>query len=154
MITELDLSGYSSSSYSGFSGLESGEFVGTIACEETGLYEKPVCYDVGDNTEISLYADSTEPWNDGALLIRGLDTASQLKEMHGVSIGSELVFSAAGKASYRYEVNDIVVSVNEEDLETYLKSGTLAVAVPYKNLSGSAASNLFIVYSAKQIQEG
>lgn len=145
-----DLSAYSSSAYESFSELNEGDFVGTLSGQEFGLNETAVCYEPGSNAQLSLKESSTAPWDGGAILLVGLDTANQLRAMHRAVIGSELELNLAGKDIYRYTINRVDAGVTNEQLSTYYTNGTLAVAMPYKNLSGVTAEDYYLVFSAVQ----
>ncbi len=148
--TALDLSGYSSSAYDSFTQLNKGDLIGTLSGEEIGLQPAAVCYDPETNTQLSMTEASTAPWEGGAMLIVGMDTAKQLRAMHHAVIGSALALDIAGKDVYRYTIERIDTGVTAEQLSTYYTDGTLAVAMPYKNLSSGTAADYYIVFSAVQ----
>ena len=147
---ELDLSGYSSSLYDSFAELNNGDLIGTISSDAIGLAPAVICYHLDNRSEVSMAEGSTAPWESGAMLLIGADTARQLRAMHNAVTGSELTLDISGKETYQYTVTQIDTGVTEAQLENYLIDGTLAVAIPYKNLSGATAPDYYIVYSAVQ----
>lgn len=146
----VNLAGYSSSAYDSFSQLNNGDLIGLLSGEEIGLGETVVCYAPEKSAQLSMAEGSTAPWESGAMLIVGVDITSQLRAMHNAVIGSELTLDVSGKDVYHYTINRIDTGVTEEQLKTYFTDGTLAVAMPYKNLSGATAADYYLVFSAVQ----
>lgn len=147
---ELDLSGYTSSLYESFSELQEGDFIGTLSGEDFGLFETAVCYNTDSRLNVSVAEASTTPWETGALLLVGSDTATQLNALHNAVIGDVLTLDITGKGVYTYTITRIDTAVSQEQLDDYYTDGTLAVAMPYKNFSSVTAEDDYIVFSAEQ----
>ncbi len=146
-----DLSSYSSKQYSEFSELKSEDLIGTIACEAAGLGETPVLYNSQKNTNLSLLKSSSEPWNNGSVVVYGENRGNQFSPLHRAEVGDVVDFSFYSNNSYEYEIEEIKTGLSYGEISSFSGDNTLVLAYSYNDFSDLGNSYLYTVFIAKAL---
>lgn len=139
--------------YKRFDELSLNRFVGWISSEDIAL-GCAVTYDSEkENTEcVSLLPSSTEPWNDGCVIIVGKNTDALFRNLHKAEIGDTVNIEFYKNPSYKYRIADIVYVSEYDEIARHKKKNSLIMCLPYKNFGGGD-EYIYTLYIAKQIEE-
>ncbi|MGN0523480.1 MAG: sortase domain-bontaining protein [Eubacterium sp.] len=151
---EIDVAQYSLTDYNSFSELEDDTYIGNISVPKVNI-NCAVIYN--SNTEIdalNMISSSTEPWGNGAMVVTGTNTKSQLNYLHRANIGDEIDFEPYKHSYYQYKISDIIYGVDEDSLESCLKENTLVLCLPYTDFYDADDENLYTVYIADLVNGG
>lgn len=139
--------------YSKFDELTHNRFVGWLSSEDVAL-GCAVTYDSEneDSKAASLIKGSTEPWNDGCVMIIGKNTDNEFRNLHKAKIGDEVEVEFYKNNTYKYQISDIEYTVSRDEIKNYKNKNSLIMCLPYKNFDKSG-EYYYIVFVADLIEE-
>lgn len=139
--------------YNRFSELSHNRFIGWLSSEDVAL-GCAVTYDSeNESTDASsLLKGSTEPWNNGCVMIIGKNSDAEFRNLHKAEIGDKTDVEFYENGTYHYQISKIEYAVARDEISEFKKKNTLIMCVPFKNFE---ASNEFFytVYIADEIKE-
>lgn len=120
--------------YSKFDELAHNRFVGWLSSEDVAL-GCAVTYDSEneDSKAASLIKGSTEPWNDGCVMIIGKNTDNEFRNLHKAKIGDEVEVEFYKNNTYKYQISDIEYTVSRDEIKNYKNKNSLIMCLPYRN---------------------
>lgn len=139
--------------YDSFDSLRLNRFVGWLSSEDAAL-GCAVTYDSEneDTDAASLLPDSTEPWNNGCVMIIGDNTDKEFRNLHKAGVGDIVTVDFYAKDSYDYKIKQIDVNVERDEIANYKKADSLILCRPYKNFEKDN-SYFYVVYVAELVKE-
>ena len=147
--SDISLSDFSTVSFTAFSQLTDGDYVGTVKCDSIGMAERPIVYNTLNKAFIYLDARSTEPWDNGCVILWGENNAAQLLNLHSAKIADTFEVSFYENESRSYSLQKIVTNVTEDEIYDYSEADTLLLILPYNDFSALGESRLYTIYIAK-----
>lgn len=150
-VSKIDLSGYSLVEYDSFDELEPGAYIGSISSDAFDI-NAAVTYSL-DSTKSSVLLNdmSSEPWNNGCIILNGSNTSSQFKNLHHAEIGDEVVVDFYSNNNYTYKITDISYGNAEDDIASFKQNNTLIMCLPYNNFDDLGNSYYYAVYVAEKV---
>lgn len=139
--------------YSKFDELAHNRFVGWLSSEDVAL-GCAVTYDSEneDSKASSLIKGSTEPWNDGCVMIIGKNTDNEFRNLHKAKIGDEVEVELYKNSTYKYQISDIEYTVSHDEIKNYKNKNSLIMCLPYKNFDKNG-EYYYTVFVADLIEE-
>lgn len=139
--------------YSKFDELAHNRFVGWLSSEDVAL-GCAVTYDSEneDSKASSLIKGSTEPWNDGCVMIIGKNTDNEFRNLHKAKIGDEVEVEFYKNNTYKYQISDIEYTVSRDEIKNYKNKNSLIMCLPYKNFDKNG-EYYYTVFVADLIEE-
>ena len=148
-VQALDLSQYEVEEYTAFSELDGGALVGGIKSDSVGFGENAIINNSSENGSIRLSKVSTEPWNNGAVVLIGKNTENGFKSLHQADVGDTLTLNCFSNGEYSYKITDIKTNLTESELEALAKENTLVAAVSYNDFSKLGESFFYTAFIAE-----
>ncbi|MDO4363482.1 MAG: sortase [Clostridia bacterium] len=139
--------------YHNFDELNHNRFVGWLSSEDAALGCAVTFDSENESTDAaSLLKNSTEPWNNGCVMIIGKNSDAEFRNLHKAEIGDKVDFEFYENGTYHYQISKIEYAVARDEISEFKKKNTLIMCVPFKNFE---ASNEFFytVYIADEIKE-
>lgn len=138
--------------YDEFDSLRLNRFVGWLSSDDAAL-GCAVTYDSEneDTDAASLLTDSTEPWNNGCVMIIGDNSDAEFRNLHKADVGDEVTVDFYSNDSYNYRIKQIEVNVSREEIADYKKPNSLILCRPYKNFAEDG-SYFYVVYVADLVK--
>jgi sortase (surface protein transpeptidase) len=151
-VSKIDLSGYSLAQYSKFKQLDISAYVGSISSDSLGI-NCAITYSLDSENinTVLLSENSTEPWNDGSVVLLGDDNTSEFKTLHDSVIGDEITIDFYSNNKYTYKINDVSYGKTLKDIKSYNKKNTLVMYVPYSNFDDLSNSYYYVEYVAELV---
>lgn len=139
--------------YSKFDELTHNRFVGWLSSEDVAL-GCAVTYDSEneDSKAASLIKGSTEPWNDGCVMVIGKNTDNEFRNLHKAKIGDEVEVEFYKNNTYKYQISDIEYTVSRDEIKNYKNKNSLIMCLPYKNFDKNGGY-YYTVFVADLIEE-
>lgn len=139
--------------YESFDELKLNRFVGWISSDDLGL-GCPVSFNSQEeDTDLaSLVKGSTEPWNNGCIVIIGANTDREFRNTHKATTGDEVTIDFYSNDSYTYKIKDIVPTVTFDEINNYKKDNTLIMCRPYRNFD-KEKEPFYTIFIAELIKE-
>lgn len=135
--------------YDDFSSLRLNRFVGWLSSDDAALGCAVTYGSENEDTDAaSLLTDSTEPWNNGCVMIIGDNTDTEFRNLHKADIGDVVTVDFYAKDSYSYKIKQIDVNVSRDEIIKYNKPDSLILCRPYKNFEKDG-SYFYVVYAAE-----
>lgn len=139
--------------FDSFDELRLNRFVGWISSDDAALgcaltYNS----EAEDSDAASLLPDSTEPWNNGCIMIIGDNTDLEFRNLHKASNGDIITVDFYAKDSYSYIIKDIEVNVSRNEIKNYKKDNSLILCRPYKNFAKDGQF-FYTLYIADLVKE-
>lgn len=139
--------------YDSFSKLKHNRFVGWLSSEDAAL-GCAITYD-SENEETnaaSLIKGSTEPWNNGCVMIIGKNTDAEFRNLHKAEIGDVVDVEFYENSTYSYKISSVEYIVSRDGIKDLKKKNSLLMCLPYKNFEKDN-SYFYTVYVADLIGE-
>lgn len=139
--------------YASFDELRLNRFVGWVSSDDLAL-GCPLSYaSENEDTDLaSLLDTSTEPWNNGCIMIIGDNTDEEFRNTHKATLGDRITVDFYSNDSYTYKITDMKVNVTKEEIINYKKDNTLIMCRPYKNFAKDGKM-FYAIYIADLIKE-
>lgn len=139
--------------FDNFDDLRLNRFVGWLSSDDIAL-GCPVSYaSENEDTDLaSLLEGSTEPWNNGCIVIIGDNTDEEFRNLHKATTGDTVTVDFYSHDSYTYKIKDVEVNVTKEEMGKYKKDNTLIMCRPYKDFAKDG-SFFYAIYIAELVKE-
>ncbi|WP_297131344.1 sortase domain-bontaining protein [uncultured Eubacterium sp.] len=139
--------------YNSFSELKHNRFVGWLSSEDAAL-GCAITYDSEDeSTEVaSLIKGSTEPWNDGCVMIVGKNSDAVFRNLHKSKIGNKIDVEFYENSTYTYKISSVDYMISRDEIKNFKKKNSLVMCLPYVNFAENG-SFYYTVYVADLIGE-
>lgn len=139
--------------YKDFSDLKHNRFVGWLSSEDVAL-GCAITYDSENEKTMatSLLKGSTEPWNDGCVMIIGKNTDAEFRNLHKAAIGDTVDIEFYGNSTYSYKISRVEHIVSRDEIKGLKKENSLLMCLPYKDFE-KENSYFYTVYIADLIGE-
>ncbi|WP_177916915.1 sortase domain-bontaining protein [uncultured Eubacterium sp.] len=138
--------------FDSFEELRLNRFVGWISSDDVALGCAVTYNSEDEDTKASsLMPESTEPWNNGCVMIVGDNTDDEFRNLHKASVGDEVTVDFYAKDSYTYKIKQIEVNLTRDEILKYKKDNTLILCRPYKNFEKDG-SYFYTIYIAEAVQ--
>lgn len=136
--------------YKKFSELKDNTYVGYISSSDFSLGTNVLMNSSKANC-VSLSKDSTEPKNDGCLIIFGDNVKTQFKNLHLADTGDTVELELNGRNKYEYKIKKIIHNKTKEDISAYKKADSLIMCLSYNDFTNLGNSYLYTLYVAERI---
>lgn len=152
-VLDYDESDYYLVNYKNFGDLRLNNFVGWLSSDDIAL-GCAITYKSEDEntTAASLLERSSEPWNDGTLVIVGDNTDREFRNLHKATINNEFTIEFHKHDSYTYAVKDIVPIVDKEEINKYMKDSDAILCLPYNDFSKLGSEYFYTIYLCDQVK--
>lgn len=147
----VDASIYNLVKYNNFNDLKKNDYVATVTCETVGMSCAAVFNCEDEPKAVDVDASSTEPWNDGTVVLVGENTASQFNKLHKANLGDEVVVEFYKHDKYTYKISKIEHSYSRENIQNSMKYKGLLLCCAYNDFSDLENSKLYTVYFAEKV---
>lgn len=138
--------------FDSFEELRLNRFVGWISSDDVALGCAVTYNSEDEDTKASsLMPESTEPWNNGCVMIAGDNTDDEFRNLHKASVGDEVTVDFYAKDSYTYKIKQIEVNLTRDEILKYKKDNTLILCRPYKNFEKDG-SYFYTIYIAEAVR--
>ena len=120
--------------YNEFSELNHNRFIGWLSSEDVALGCAVTFDSENENSNAaSLLKGSTEPWNNGCVMIIGKNSDAEFRNLHKAKIGDEIDIEFYKKGTYHYQINSIEYIVSRDEIKDFSDKNKLIMCLPYKN---------------------
>ena len=139
--------------YSKFSELEHNRFIGWLSSEDVALGCAVTYNSENENSNAaSLLKGSTEPWNNGCVMIIGKNTDDEFRNLHKAKIGDKIDIEFYKNDTYHYQISDVEYIVSRDEISNFKGKNKLIMCLPYKNFEKDDEF-FYTVYTADLIKE-
>ena len=139
--------------YNEFSELNHNRFIGWLSSEDVALGCAVTFDSENENSNAaSLLKGSTEPWNNGCVMIIGKNSDAEFRNLHKVKIGDEIDIEFYKNGTYHYQINSIEYIVSRDEIKDFSDKNKLIMCLPYKNFEKDNAF-FYTVYTADLIKK-
>lgn len=139
--------------YNKFSELNHNRFIGWLSSEDVALGCAVTFDSENENSNAaSLLKDSTEPWNNGCVMIIGKNSDAEFRNLHKAEIGDKIDVEFYENGTYHYQISKIEYAVARDEIADFKKKNTLIMCVPFKDFEASNGF-FYTVYIADEIKE-
>ena len=139
--------------YSKFSKLEHNRFIGWLSSEDVALGCAVTYNSENENSNAaSLLKGSTEPWNNGCVMIIGKNTDNEFRNLHKAKIGDKIDIEFYKNDTYHYQISDVEYIVSRDEISNFKGKNKLIMCLPYKNFEKDDEF-FYTVYTADLIKE-
>jgi sortase (surface protein transpeptidase) len=148
--SDVDISQYSLVEFSDFSTLKQGDYVARIYSDELAI-NCAVVYGSNSGVDadcVAMQKCSTEPWNDGSVVIIGDNLTTYFRYLHNAVDGTEISVDFYRNSTYTYNITGVNYNVAQKNLSKFMQPNTLVLAVPYEDFESTNNQPLYIVYTA------
>ena len=139
--------------FDSFDELRLNRFVGWLSSDDVAL-GCAVTYNSEDEDSdaCSLLTASTEPWNNGCVMIIGDNSDIEFRNLHKATVGDVVTVDFYAKDSYSYKIKQIEVNVTKDEIADYKANNRLILCKPYKNFEQDG-TYFYSIYIADLIEE-
>lgn len=139
--------------YSKFSELEHNRFIGWLSSEDVALGCAVTYNSENENSNAaSLLKGSTEPWNNGCVMIIGKNTDNEFRNLHKAKIGDKIDIEFYKNDTYHYQISDVEYIVSRDEISNFKGKNKLIMCLPYKNFEKDDEF-FYTVYTADLIKK-
>lgn len=139
--------------YSKFSKLEHNRFIGWLSSEDVALGCAVTYNSENENSNAaSLLKGSTEPWNNGCVMIIGKNTDNEFRNLHKAKIGDKIDIEFYKNDTYHYQISDVEYIVSRDEISNFKGKNKLIMCLPYKNFEKDDEF-FYTVYTADLIKK-
>lgn len=139
--------------YNGFSELNHNRFIGWLSSEDVALGCAVTFDSENENSNAaSLLKGSTEPWNNGCVMIIGKNSDAEFRNLHKAKIGDEIDIEFYKNGIYHYQINSIEYIVSRDEIKDFSDKNKLIMCLPYKNFEKDN-DFFYTVYTADLIKK-
>lgn len=139
--------------YSKFSELEHNRFIGWLSSEDVALGCAVTYNSENENSNAaSLLKSSTEPWNNGCVMIIGKNTDNEFRNLHKAKIGDKIDIEFYKNDTYHYQISDVEYIVSRDEISNFKGKNKLIMCLPYKNFEKDDEF-FYTVYTADLIKK-
>lgn len=139
--------------YNKFSELNHNRFIGWLSSEDVALGCAVTFDSENENSNAaSLLKGSTEPWNNGCVMIIGKNTDDEFRNLHKAQIGDKVDIEFYKNGTYHYQISDIEYIVSRDEIKDFSDKNKLVMCLPYKNFEKDN-DFFYTVYTADLIKE-
>lgn len=139
--------------YNEFSELNHNRFIGWLSSEDVALGCAVTFDSENENSNAaSLLKGSTEPWNNGCVMIIGKNSDAEFRNLHKAKIGDKIDIEFYKNGTYHYQINSIEYIVSRDEIKDFSDKNKLIMCLPYKNFEKDNAF-FYTVYTADLIKK-
>lgn len=139
--------------YNEFSELNHNRFIGWLSSEDVALGCAVTFDSENENSNAaSLLKGSTEPWNNGCVMIIGKNSDAEFRNLHKTKIGDEIDIEFYKNGTYHYQINSVEYIVSRDEIKDFSDKNKLIMCLPYKNFEKDNAF-FYTVYTADLIKK-
>lgn len=139
--------------YNEFSELNHNRFIGWLSSEDVALGCAVTFDSENENSNAaSLLKGSTEPWNNGCVMIIGKNSDAEFRNLHKAKIGDEIDIEFYKNGTYHYQINSIEYIVSCDEIKNFSDKNKLIMCLPYKNFEKDN-DFFYTVYTADLIKK-
>lgn len=139
--------------YNVFSELNHNRFIGWLSSEDVALGCAVTFDSENENSNAaSLLKGSTEPWNNGCVMIIGKNSDAEFRNLHKAKIGDKIDIEFYKNGTYHYQINSIEYIVSRDEIKDFSDKNKLIMCLPYKNFEKDNAF-FYTVYTADLIKK-
>lgn len=139
--------------YNEFSELNHNRFIGWLSSEDVALGCAVTFDSENENSNAaSLLKGSTEPWNNGCVMIIGKNSDAEFRNLHKAKIGDEIDIEFYKNGIYHYQINSIEYIVSRDEIKDFSDKNKLIMCLPYKNFEKDN-DFFYTVYTADLIKK-
>lgn len=139
--------------YNEFSELNHNRFIGWLSSENVALGCAVTFDSENENSNAaSLLKGSTEPWNNGCVMIIGKNSDAEFRNLHKAKIGDEIDIEFYKNGIYHYQINSIEYIVSRDEIKDFSDKNKLIMCLPYKNFEKDN-DFFYTVYTADLIKK-
>ena len=139
--------------YNEFSELNHNRFIGWLSSEDVALGCAVTFDSENENSNAaSLFKGSTEPWNNGCVMIIGKNSDAEFRNLHKAKIGDKIDIEFYKNGTYHYQINSIEYIVSRDEIKDFSDKNKLIMCLPYKNFEKDN-DFFYTVYTADLIKK-
>lgn len=139
--------------YNEFSELIHNRFIGWLSSEDVALGCAVTFDSENENSNAaSLLKGSTEPWNNGCVMIIGKNSDAEFRNLHKAKIGDKIDIEFYKNGTYHYQINSIEYIVSRDEIKDFSDKNKLIMCLPYKNFEKDN-DFFYTVYTADLIKK-
>lgn len=139
--------------YNVFSELNHNRFIGWLSSEDVALGCAVTFDSENENSNAaSLLKGSTEPWNNGCVMIIGKNSDAEFRNLHKAKIGDKIDIEFYKNGTYHYQINSIEYIVSRDEIKDFSDKNKLIMCLPYKNFEKDN-DFFYTVYTADLIKK-
>lgn len=139
--------------YNEFSELNHNRFIGWLSSEDVALGCAVTFDSENENSNAaSLLKGSTEPWNNGCVMIIGKNSDAEFRNLHKAKIGDKIDIEFYKNGTYHYQINSIEYIVSRDEIKDFSHKNKLIMCLPYKNFEKDN-DFFYTVYTADLIKK-
>ena len=139
--------------YNEFSELNHNRFIGWLSSEDVALGCAVTFDSENENSNAaSLLKGSTEPWNNGCVMIIGKNSDAEFRNLHKAKIGDKIDIEFYKNGTYHYQINSIEYIVSRDEIKSFSDKNKLIMCLPYKNFEKDN-DFFYTVYTADLIKK-
>lgn len=139
--------------YNEFSELNHNRFIGWLSSEDVALGCAVTFDSENENSNAaSLLKGSTEPWNNGCVMIIGKNSNAEFRNLHKAKIGDKIDIEFYKNGTYHYQINSIEYIVSRDEIKDFSDKNKLIMCLPYKNFEKDN-DFFYTVYTADLIKK-
>ena len=139
--------------YNEFSELNHNRFIGWLSSEDVALGCAVTFDSENENSNAaSLLKGSTEPWNNGCVMVIGKNSDAEFRNLHKAKIGDEIDIEFYKNGTYHYQINSIEYIVSRDEIKDFSDKNKLIMCLPYKNFEKDN-DFFYTVYTADLIKK-
>lgn len=139
--------------YNEFSELNHNRFIGWLSSEDVALGCAVTFDSENENSNAaSLLKGSTEPWNNGCVMIIGKNSDAEFRNLHKAKIGDKIDIEFYKNGTYHYQINSIEYIVSRDEIKDFSDKNKLIMCLPYKNFEKDN-DFFYTVYTADLIKK-
>ena len=139
--------------YNEFSELNHNRFIGWLSSEDVALGCAVTFDSENENSNAaSLLKGSTEPWNNGCVMIIGKNSDAEFRNLHKAKIGDKIDIEFYKNGTYHYQINSIEYIVSRDEIKDFSDKNKHIMCLPYKNIEKDN-DFFYTVYTADLIKK-
>lgn len=139
--------------YNEFSELNHNRFIGWLSSEDVALGCAVTFDSENENSNAtSLLKGSTEPWNNGCVMIIGKNSDAEFRNLHKAKIGDKIDIEFYKNGTYHYQINSIEYIVSRDEIKDFSDKNKLIMCLPYKDFEKDN-DFFYTVYTADLIKK-
>ena len=139
--------------YNEFSELNHNRFIGWLSSEDVALGCAVTFDSENENSSAaSILKGSTEPWNNGCVMIIGKNSDAEFRNLHKAKIGDKIDIEFYKNGTYHYQINSIEYIVSRDEIKDFSDKNKLIMCLPYKNFEKDN-DFFYTVYTADLIKK-
>lgn len=152
-VKEYNADDYYLVNYSNFEDLRLNNFVGWLSSDDIAL-GCAVTYksENEDTNAASLLSMSTEPWNDGTIVIIGSNTDKEFRNLHKAAINNTFNIEFHQHNNYTYKIKEIIPTKSKDEIKEYTDEADAILCLPYNDFSKFGKEYFYTLYVCDQVK--